>query len=326
MKLEKGTVMKSINWTPLVACAAALWFVAGLAHGQQVCPAGHPLNTPNGDFADAGNGTVRHIPSGLIWKRCAEGQDWNGSTCTGTASTYDWQASLARVAAVNAAAVGTQNAGQTDWRLPNVNELLSIVELGCMSPSINLTQFPAAPGDYFWSSSPFALETIVGDRLHVWFVDFARGFSNPAYSSNNKRLRLVRAGDAHLDFDAAAGAPSLTSPALPNASVGSPYGYAVTAAGTAPITFSAAGLPAGLAIDPATGVISGVPTTPGIHSVDITASNAVAPATRNYALAVLAAPAAVPPQTIPTLSPWGLAMLSTLLAAGTLIARRRRPG
>lgn len=47
-------------------------------------------STPDGTFVDNGDGTVTDTRHGLIWKRCAEGQTWDGSTCTGDAVTYNW--------------------------------------------------------------------------------------------------------------------------------------------------------------------------------------------------------------------------------------------
>lgn len=175
---------------------------------QQSCPAGYPATTPDSDFADVGNGTVRHIPTGLIWKRCAEGQTWNGSTCTGTADGYTWQQAFLRADAVNA---GTQgwNAGQTDWRVPNQNELRSIVERGCFNPAINLTQFPVTPVSGFRSASPVA-----GSSDYEWGVEFVIGAHNQDYRDDVGQVRLVRAGQSFYNFDAAA-APPPTASATP---------------------------------------------------------------------------------------------------------------
>lgn len=72
-------------------------------------------------------------------------------------------------------------------------------------------------------------------------------------------------------------APLITSGAPAGATAGTPYSYTVTATGTPTPTFTATGLPAGLTIDAATGVISGTPATPGTSTVTITASNGTAP-------------------------------------------------
>lgn len=173
---------------------------AGIAQAQQSCPDGYPSTTPDSDFADAGNGTVRHNPTGLIWKRCAEGQSWNSSTCTGTAGSYTWQLAFAQANAVNADPA--QNAGQTDWRLPNENELRSIEERGCTNPSINLHQFPAAPASGFWSGSPYATYPNA-----AWGVDFLSGGTYWGDRRGAYQVRLVRAGQ---NFDAAPAAPTIT--------------------------------------------------------------------------------------------------------------------
>lgn len=187
-----------LRFAPFVLAAL---FAVGPALAQQNCPAGYPLTTPDSDFADVGNGTVRHVPTGLIWKRCAEGQTWNGSTCTGTAEAYTWEQAFQRTAAVNAGSQGW-NAGQSDWRLPNQKELRSIVERGCANPSINLTQFPATPVSYFWSGSPFA-----GLSDNAWSVYFFYGSDGFAYSRGDAgQVRLVRAGQYFYNFDAAAAA------------------------------------------------------------------------------------------------------------------------
>ena len=70
--------------------------------------------------------------------------------------------------------------------------------------------------------------------------------------------------------------PTITSSAPPaSVPVSTAYSFQVTASGTAPITFSitAGTLPTGLTLDPATGIISGTPTTPGSYSYTVTATN-----------------------------------------------------
>jgi len=55
--------------------------------------------------------------------------------------------------------------------------------------------------------------------------------------------------------------------------VGVPYAFTVTSSGDPPFTFATVGLPAGLAIDPASGTISGIPTAAGTSTVIVTVTN-----------------------------------------------------
>ncbi|KJR21266.1 hypothetical protein BOO91_13995 [Vibrio navarrensis] len=136
--------------------------------------------TPNTDFSDNGDGTVTHHTTGLIWQRCSLGQSWDGTDCTGNATRFTWAEALA---------TGAQHtlAGFSDWRLPNKNELASIVEYRCFGPAINNQQFPNTSG-WYWSSSPDA-----DNSGYAWFVNFVSGdvFSRGKATSNV--VRLVRA-------------------------------------------------------------------------------------------------------------------------------------
>lgn len=191
-----------IRWFARIA--PMMWIIvllAGPAWAQQACPEGYALTTPSGDFADAGAGMVTHTPTGLVWKRCAEGQIWASGTCTGSSAFYNWQGAFARADAVNAGVAGTQNMSYSDWRVPNLNELQSLVEQGCFWPAINLSQFPNFPPlteDYFWSASPVA-----GSSDHAWLIDFTSGgLGNIKNRIEANHIFLVRGGKSFLNFDA----------------------------------------------------------------------------------------------------------------------------
>ena len=107
-----------------------------------------PSTTPSADFDDYGDGTVSHKPTGLMWAKCPLGQ--SGPDCaTGSAEALTWREALE-------AARDSTLAGYTDWRLPNIKELRTLVEERCYAPAINLSVFPAASGAglNYWSSSP----------------------------------------------------------------------------------------------------------------------------------------------------------------------------
>ena len=90
-------------------------------------------------------------------------------------------------------------------------------------------------------------------------------------------------------------APAFTSPSS-GAVVGATLNVAVSipvkASSTKTVTYSASGLPAGLAINSGTGLISGAPTAAGSSSVTVTARNDYGPATLTFTVRVAAPSAA----------------------------------
>ncbi|HXA15618.1 MAG TPA: ice-binding family protein [Thermoanaerobaculia bacterium] len=116
----------------------------------------------------------------------------------------------------------------------------------------------------------------------------------------------------------------LSPTTLPPGQILVPYVQTITASGgTAPYTFAIAGgaLPAGLSLNPATGLISGTPLVSGIFNVTIRATDAVGcQGARTYSLAILAA---IQPQGGPTLNLAGLLILTVLLAAAGLFVMNR---
>jgi hypothetical protein len=71
-------------------------------------------------FADNGDGTVTDPRNGLIWKRCSEGNEWDGSQCRGTAKELYWLDAMS-------AAKNSNYVGKNDWRLPTKDELVNVV-------------------------------------------------------------------------------------------------------------------------------------------------------------------------------------------------------
>jgi hypothetical protein len=150
------------------------------AGAAQTCKTSIVATKPPSSFIIGSNGTVTDSTTGLMWMRCSLGQEWNQNTCSGTPTITSWADSLK-------AATSHEFAGYTDWRLPNKNELESILEGSCSSPSINTVIFPATPAAYFWSSSPYAAMT-----KGAWSVDFGYGTVNATVKSGSIYVRFVR--------------------------------------------------------------------------------------------------------------------------------------
>lgn len=131
-------------------------------------------------FTDNGDGTVTDSTTGLAWMRCAMGQTWDGTTCTGTASTYNWN---------DAMALTSSFAGHSDWRMPSPWELQTIVDYGVSNSSINSTAFPATPSDAFWSSA-----SLYFNPASAWNFVFNFGVGGFNSKTDNYYARLVRGG------------------------------------------------------------------------------------------------------------------------------------
>lgn len=142
-------------------------------------------------YSDNGDGTVTDPTTGLTWMRCSMGQTWTGSTCTGTAIYYTWNQANALTGTVSFA-------GNSDWRLPNIRELQTIVDGLTSNPAIDWVVFPATPIALFWSASAHA-----GLSGYAWFVDFGDGYGNYSTKPNVLRVRLVRAGQSFGTLDVA---------------------------------------------------------------------------------------------------------------------------
>jgi hypothetical protein len=116
-------------------------------------------------FRDNGDGTVTDLLSGLTWLQVANCYGW-----------WSWTEALSIVSRLADGECSLRDGSAAgDWRLPNVKELLSLLDYG--------HQFPALPPDnpfamrgsmYHWSSS-----TDVGNPSAAWVIRSAYGEARP---------------------------------------------------------------------------------------------------------------------------------------------------
>lgn len=145
-----------------------------------------PETTASAEFTVHNDGTVTHKKTTLMWQVCLQGQAWSSTACSGTATSHDWQQALSIPSMINTSG---GYAGYTDWRLPNIKELASIVELKCINSSINEAIFPDTDSAFSWSASPY-----INDAKRAWIINFGDGGNLIASRISTLKLRLVRDG------------------------------------------------------------------------------------------------------------------------------------
>lgn len=161
-----------LTWMRLFACIALA--TVCISASAQSCI----TNTPtSGSVWSATGNTTTDTTSGLLWQRCAVGQTWTGTTCSGPATTFTWANALVYART------------QSGWRVPNVKELSSIIDHSCTAPSLSSTAFPGAVSGSTWTSTP------------AWAVNFSDGSVNRESVSSTFSLRLVSGGLAQAGFD-----------------------------------------------------------------------------------------------------------------------------
>jgi hypothetical protein len=134
-------------------------------------------------FVDNHDGTVIETQTGLMWAQCPCGL--NGADCSnGIAETMTWQDALDY-------AENATLAGYSDWRLPNIKELQSLVDYNISNPAaINPAYFPNADHTD-WSASYFAYSQAPG---RAWYLDFNDGTTGNKFLTDTSHVRLVRGG------------------------------------------------------------------------------------------------------------------------------------
>ena len=155
-------------------------------------------------YVDNKDGTITDLNTGLMWeKKCSDcdglhsvdvRHHWSGDGRHLT--IWDW------IDQVNSEG-GNGFAGHNDWRIPNVKELVSIVDYGRFDPAID-EAFNAAKCDegcsdlrgqscsctnagLYWSSTTFS-----DFPAHALIVEFSGGFVDDRIKTNKHFVRAVR--------------------------------------------------------------------------------------------------------------------------------------
>ncbi len=122
----------------------------------------YKINPPS--YSYYGDGTVTDNVTGLVWQQTDDntGRNWDDA--------WNYCQNLV-----------LPPGGWTDWRLPAVNELMSIVHYGTDQPSIVLTAFPGTNSAGYWTATTYA-----GSSGMAWYVGFNKG--NASYAGKTPTL------------------------------------------------------------------------------------------------------------------------------------------
>jgi hypothetical protein len=142
-------------------------------------------------FVDNGDGTITDQVTGLMWEKNSGDGSINDATNRYTA---------ADAVAVKIATLNSQTfAGHDDWRVPNRNELVTLVNFGTVSPATyqefaencapgcTVTECNCTGDTLYWTST-----TSFSSTNHLVYINFSAGDFAVQQKTEQARVRAVR--------------------------------------------------------------------------------------------------------------------------------------
>jgi hypothetical protein len=156
--MTKSPFLRAFRWLVLPAAAVGV--------GLYVSPT--RANAPAGRYV-INAGAVTDTKTGLLWQQQAPAQSYTFADAAAYCS-------------------GLQLAGYTNgWRVPNVRELLSLIDDTRWAPAIDTAAFPETPSKYFWTSTTYASAS-----SYAWSVIFTSGETSDVPKTLPEQVRCVR--------------------------------------------------------------------------------------------------------------------------------------
>jgi len=135
---------------------------------------------------DDGYRMVQDNNTGLIWEvKSPKAGDIN--YCE---DTYNWKEAKDKyIKNLNKKKYG----GFSDWRLPNKDEIRSIIDYSRINPAVDTWYFPNCKSDFYWTAVPYNMQ-----KPFIWGIFFGLG-SGICYTPKAKRyVRAVRGGNSKI--------------------------------------------------------------------------------------------------------------------------------
>jgi hypothetical protein len=140
-------------------------------------------------FSDNGDGSLTDRLTRLVWPKEAKSPGPEACSPGTTKTAKTWQGALDYASCLNA----ENYLGHGDWRLPNVNELESLVNAGPSDAAAWLVSqgFSNVQTKSYWSSTSFySLDPYSIDP--AWYVDMRDGWVSPDYKTSSFFVWPVR--------------------------------------------------------------------------------------------------------------------------------------
>ena len=144
-------------------------------------------------YVDNGDGTITDLNTRLMWEKLSRDGGIHDYS-----NAYTWEEAFVRIAALNS---GGGFAGHTDWRLPNIKELQSLINYQNNAPAVSAafnadclpdctaTTCSCTQADFYWSST-----TVSTNPSSAWYVVFNLGNVSISNKVSSHHVRAVRGG------------------------------------------------------------------------------------------------------------------------------------